>query len=195
MKKGKHETTLVRRIAALLLDYLAILAWIAILLVATVTIDFALFGRIPDLLGDVGIAASEAIGFTCLTLPVGLYLFLTESGSAQATWGKRRMRLSVPRGRQCAIPLPGAPADRHQTAAMGVRPLLCVPGRLVLDSRRRTRRAGWIAAGLTAANIIPVFSLAMVILTPSRQGPHDFAAGTRVSWTPNDDRGPARQSQ
>src|SRR5665648_1090622 len=83
-----------RRLAALLLDYLVIFAWMTVLAVASLTV-FLTMGDSPDVLGAVGPFGAQAVFFTLLTLPVGLYLYLSESGPAQATWGKRRMGLVV----------------------------------------------------------------------------------------------------
>jgi uncharacterized RDD family membrane protein YckC len=170
-----------RRIAALLLDYLLILAWILVLLCATLTIDFALFGGVPDVFSVAGIAGSELIGFLCLDLPVGLYLFLMERGARRATLGKRRMRLRVAR-RDGTDP---------STARILVRTIVkLLPWELahffVFQAAyysvhlRTDGIPGWILAGLIAANVVPVAWVCLVLFTPRRRGPHDYAAGTVV---------------
>ena len=184
-----------RRIAALLLDYLLILGWIAVLLGTTVAIDVALFGKIPDLLGDGGLAVSELIGFATLTLPVGLYLFLTESGPRHATLGKRVMRLQVVR-------MDGTPPSRGQILVRTVVKLLpwefahffVFQASWYWLHLGTTDTPNWIIAGLTLANVIPIVYVALVLLTTSRRGPHDFAAGTRVSWAPTNGLRPTTSS-
>lgn len=170
-----------RRLAALLLDYLLILAWVVVLLGATLAVDFAVFGGIPDLYGIVGIAGSEALTFCALTLPVGIYLFLCERSPAHATWGKRMLRLTVTR----ADGLPPSPTRILVRTVVKLLPwefahffvfqVVYYSVYLALPAT-----PAWVLAGLIAANVIPLVYLAIVAFSPQRRGPHDYAAGTAV---------------
>src|SRR5665647_2509521 len=60
-----------RRLAALLLDYLVILAWMTLLAVVSLAVYLSV-GDYPDVLGAVGPFGAQAVFFTLLTLPVGL---------------------------------------------------------------------------------------------------------------------------
>ena len=79
-----------RRIAALLIDYALILGWMAIVAAVSAGIALATGGYANWLAWGVGVA--ELLGFVVLVLPVGIYLFVTESSARQATVGKRVLR-------------------------------------------------------------------------------------------------------
>ncbi|MFV0407659.1 MAG: RDD family protein [Propioniciclava sp.] len=81
------------RIAALLIDYAIILGWMAVLAGATL-LSFAVTGEFFNWL-LLGTAGAQILGFLLLVLPVGLYLYFSESSAHQATVGKRRFRLRV----------------------------------------------------------------------------------------------------
>ncbi|MFE7632240.1 RDD family protein [Kocuria sp. NPDC057446] len=85
-----------QRVAALLLDNLVILGWMALLAVGSL-VPNALSGGDPDVLGVLGPVDAQAVFFLLLTLPAGLYLYFGESSSAQASSGKQRLGLMVRR--------------------------------------------------------------------------------------------------
>lgn len=58
-------------------------------------LSYFFLGGFPDYLGIFGVLGTQAIFFTILTLPVGLYLYLTESSTHQSTLGKRRVGIKV----------------------------------------------------------------------------------------------------
>jgi uncharacterized RDD family membrane protein YckC len=72
-------------------DFLAILAYILILLGVSVTIS-TVMGGISLLTSPI---AMNLLAFVTLVLPVVLYFALQEGSSQQATWGKRRARITV----------------------------------------------------------------------------------------------------
>lgn len=83
-----------RRIAAWLLDYLLIAAYLVLLTAASLALQAS-----PARVGF-GAAMShpltaELLGFCLLTLPVVLYFALSEASFRQATLGKRALRLAV----------------------------------------------------------------------------------------------------
>lgn len=168
-----------RRLAALGLDYLAILGWMTVLaagsLVTSVTVG------LPDVLGALGPVGAEAVFFALLTLPVGLYLFLSESGPAQATWEKRRMGLMV-------TAEDGARPTRRQVAIRTVVKLLPweVAHAFIWQMQAVFHREGyeaevpvWVFVGLSLVCVAVVVYLAMSLLGP-RRGPHDRASRTTV---------------
>jgi uncharacterized RDD family membrane protein YckC len=175
-----------RRILAMLIDYAIILGWVAILLGGTLAIDFVVFGGVVNLFDTVGIAGSEAVAFASLTLPVGVYLWATESSGRHATVGKRAMGLRVL----------GTDGSSPSAAAVLLRTIVkLLPWEFAhffvfqvtyygLYLGRPGSAPPWVSAGLVAANLIPLVYAGCVVLTPSRRGPHDFAAGTVVGWNP-----------
>lgn len=172
-----HEKT--RRLAALGLDYLVILAWMIVLGLAT-AIVFLTRGELPDTLGVLGPIGSELLYFLLLTFVVGIYLYKTESGPHRATWGKRRMGLEVT-GRD------GAASDRTQILLRTIVKLLPwetahffiwqLMGVVYRDGTEATVPA-WIYVGMNAATAAAIFYIVMVLV--SGRGPHDRAAGTTV---------------
>lgn len=170
---------LVRRILALLVDYALILGWMAVLgLISFVT--FLISGGLLNWL-TFGVAGAQLLGFLVLVLPVGVYLFVTES-SRQATVGKRVMGLRVVSADTLGRPtwprilvrtvvklLPWEFAHFFVWQLAGA--LASGPGDLVPP---------WIIVGLVIADILPIAYVAAVALQRDRRGPHDLAAGTRV---------------
>ncbi len=81
-----------QRVAAYLLDYLVIAAYLALLTGASVAsgasrrLDFALSGN-P--------AMGQLVAFVALTLPVMLYFAVSEASQWQGTLGKRALKLRV----------------------------------------------------------------------------------------------------
>lgn len=168
-----------RRLAALGLDYLVILAWMIVLgLVAAII--FLTRGELPDTLGRFGPIGSELLYFLLLTFVVGIYLYRTESGPHRSTWGKRRMGLEV-------IGIDGTVPKRTKILLRTVVKLLPwetahffiwqLMGVVYRDGAEADPRA-WIYLGMNAATAAAIAYIAMVMATG--RGPHDLAAGTRV---------------
>jgi hypothetical protein len=83
-----------RRLLALLLDYVVILAWMTFLgLLSFLT--YVVLGSLPDTVGTLGPFGSQVLYFFLLTFVVGVYLYRCESGPHHSTWGERRMGLAV----------------------------------------------------------------------------------------------------
>lgn len=170
-----------QRVSALLLDYLVILGWMAVLGLGSLMVT-ALSGGYPDVLGTLGPVGAQAVFFLLLTLPVGLYLYLGESGPAQATWGKRRLGLTVTRA-------DGTRPSRGQVAVRTVVKLLPweAAHTFIWQMQAVFYRSGydadvpvWIFAGLNVVLIAVVVYLAMSLLG-GRRGPHDRASSTVVT--------------
>ena len=168
-----------RRLAALGLDYLVILAWMIILGLVSAII-FLTRGELPDTLGMFGPIGSELLYFLLLTFVVGIYLYRTESGPHRSTWGKRRMGLEV-------IGIDGSVPKRTKILLRTVVKLLPwetahffiwqLMGVIYREGKDATPGA-WIFVGMHAATAAAIVYVAMVMA--SGRGPHDLAAGTRV---------------
>ena len=88
-----------------------ILLWIAIIVLVNYVLFFVLLDGIPDYLG------TQLLFASILAVPVGLYLFFTESSNQQATLGKKKLRLKV-------SSIDGKPASRKQIAIRTIVKLL-----------------------------------------------------------------------
>ncbi len=166
-----------RRIAALLIDYALILGWMAI--IAAVSAGIAVVtGGYADWLAW-GTAVAQLLGFAVLVLPVGIYLFVTESSARQGTVGKRVMRMRVVAG-------DGSRAPVWRILVRTIVKLL--PWEIAHFFVWHTVAAAtgegvfqpWLIAGLVVADLLPVAYVLTVLLEPQRRGPHDLVAGTRV---------------
>lgn len=169
-----------RRVAALLLDYLVVLAWMAVLAAVSLVV-FLTMGDYPDVLGAIGPFGAQAVFFLLLTLPVGLYLFLSESRPAQATWGKRRMGLLVKS-------LDGGRPGRGQVAIRTIVKLLPweISHSLIWQMQAVFYRSGyeaeiptWVFVGLGAVDAAILVYLGTSLFGRQR-GPHDRASRTVV---------------
>ncbi|BDI22153.1 RDD family protein [Herbiconiux sp. L3-i23] len=168
-----------RRIAALLIDYLLILAWMAVLGLGSLAVLFTT-GSLPNWLAA-GTAVAQLLGFVLLVLPVGVYLFACESGPRQATVGKRALGLAVVRARD---------AGRPQRWRILVRTVVkLIPWELAhfvvwqtvaWSTTGETRFPEPLLIGLVVVDLLPLVYVACVAFAPQRRGPHDWAAGTRV---------------
>ena len=167
-----------RRIAALLIDYALILGWVAV--VAGVSGLVALLsGGYADWLSW-GVGVAELLGFVVLVLPVGVYLFVSESSGRQATVGKRALRLRV-------VGVDGSRAGAPRILVRTVVKLLpwefahfFVWHTVDAVSHGAAEFPLWLLCGLIAADVLPVIYVLVVALQRDRRGPHDLAAGTRV---------------
>ena len=163
-----------RRVAAVGLDYLVILIWVA----AVTALGFvgralapglsqALFGH-P--------LSGELVGFVLLTLPVAMFFVFAEASPSGATWGKRRAGLRV------------VTVDGRR-----IRPLRSsVRTAVKLLPWELSHFAVWqLSAGLTVSAFIPYValglawalvgaSLASALVTRRRRGVHDLVAETMV---------------
>jgi uncharacterized RDD family membrane protein YckC len=116
-----------------------------------------------------------------LVLPVGIYLFATESSRRQATVGKRVLRMRV-------VALDGSRASGWRILVRTIVKLL--PWELahffVWHTVDIASRGGavefpvWLTVGLVVADVLPVIYILVVLLQRDRRGPHDLIAGTRV---------------
>ena len=166
-----------RRIAALLIDYALILGWMAVVALISAGIALASGGYANWLAWGTGVA--QLLGFVVLVLPVGIYLFVTESSARQATVGKRALKLMVV----------AADGSRPPAWRILVRTIIkLLPWEIAHFFVWHTVAAvsgdgvfpSWLIVGLVVADILPVAYVLTVLLEPRRRGPHDLVAGTRV---------------
>ncbi len=166
-----------RRIAALLIDYALILGWMAVVALISAGIALASGGYANWLAWGTGVA--QLLGFVVLVLPVGIYLFVTESSARQATVGKRALKLTVV----------VADGSRPPAWRILVRTIIkLLPWEIAHFFVWHTVAAvsgdgvfpSWLIVGLVVADILPVAYVLTVLLEPRRRGPHDLVAGTRV---------------
>ena len=167
------------RVLASLVDYLLILGWMLALAV-TVALLWLLTGKIYNWL-ELGPGGAQLLGFVVLVLPVGVYLYLSESSAAQATLGKRRMQLQVLDGRT------GQRASKPQILLRTVVKLL--PWEIAHFSAWRfvaiattgsSKFPAWLHTLAVVADLLPVIYLLMVGFQREGRGLHDLAAGTKV---------------
>lgn len=168
-----------RRLAALGLDYVVILAWMIVLGVVS-TVVFLIRGELPDTLGTIGPLGSQLVYFLLLTFVVGVYLYRTESGPHHATWGKRKLGLEVRAA-------DGAAPNRTKILLRTIVKLLPWEGAhfFVWQMMYVYYREGyestppaWVVVGLNAVTVAALLYIVLVFVTG--RGPHDAAAGTRV---------------
>lgn len=169
-----------RRLTALVLDYVVILAWMGTLAAASALVYLAL-GYYPDILGILGPVGNQIFFFFLLTFVVGVYLYRCESGPHQSTWGKRRMGLKVESAR-------GPELSRHQVLIRTVVKLL--PWEFahvfIWQMMWTFHQEGydavppiWVFIGLNTATAAAILYVIMVIAT--RRGPHDRIARTIIT--------------
>ena len=161
-----------RRLFAALLDYCVVLGWLVVLAAIVVPLSLAglvQWGHHRDL-----------VAFLASVLPVWLYLTVTESSAAGATWGKRRAGLRVvgPRGRRAG---PVRVAVRNavklvpwQLAHLGVLALLSKPDTGVLVDPG----SAWLLICATYA--VLGLTLALMFVRSDHAALHDLIAGSRV---------------
>jgi uncharacterized RDD family membrane protein YckC len=170
-----------RRLKALLIDYFIILVWMGI--VGIVGFIFSRFtGGYPDYLGAFGPFGTQALFFLILTLPIGLYIFITESGAEQATFGKQKVAIKVVNDR-------GDPPSRSSIATRTIVKLLPweVSHTLVWQMQYVSYKEGydaevpaWIIIGLCMAMAAVLVYVAMIAIRRDGKAPHDIVAGTEV---------------
>ena len=85
--------SLIRRAAAVALDYVWIAGWLVLVVALGVLVGMVAPGLRDSLFGNA--VTGQLVGFALVTLPVALVFIVSEAGPAGATPGKRRMALRV----------------------------------------------------------------------------------------------------
>lgn len=83
-----------RRVAAFVLDYLLIAAYLVLLTAAQFLVSSFAPGGLLNVVWRAPLTA-EAAGFVLLTLPVILYFAISEASARQGTFGKHALHLAV----------------------------------------------------------------------------------------------------
>ena len=143
---------------------------------------FVIRGGFPDYLGTLGPIGTQLLFFLLLTLPVGLYLYFTESSPRHATIGKQKAGLVV-------VSKNGDTPRKAQTALRTIVKLLPweIAHTFVWQLQNVFYLHGyeadvpiWIFIGLIASMFLAVIYVAMVAFRRDGRGPHDIVAGTMV---------------
>ncbi|GAA1409617.1 hypothetical protein AUR04nite_23960 [Glutamicibacter uratoxydans] len=163
----------------MLLDYSVILGWMAVLALATLLL-WLLTGKVHNWL-ELGVTGAQALGFLVLVAPVGIYLYATESFSAQATWGKAKLGLKV-----VDAATGGKPSKAQVLLRTAIKLLPWeiahfavwhIVARVSSGQPAFNRR---LMAVTLLADALPFAYVASVAFQRDRRGPHDLAAGTQV---------------
>lgn len=175
----KNLAPLKLRFLALAIDYFIILGYALALLGSTLLFYELVFHEIPNVFEVLGRGGSQLLGIATLTLPIGLYLYLAESGRHHATLGKRLAKIQVT-------------ATSHKFASkkqIAIRTFVkLLPWefahtfiyQVVYYSQGGSTPPAWVMIGLTFANILPLVYLGMVLFRKDHRGPHDLVARTVV---------------
>ena len=169
------RSLVVPRIKAFAIDYLIILAYIGLLLGATVLVS-----NFADIsLENVNTTRAELIGFITLTLPAILYFSFTESGKHGGSVGKRIFGLKVVTKN----------LNRAGFTQLLVRNLIkFLPWEIAhffvyqLVHRMRTdaEPPSWILAGLTGSQALAVIYLLFIFFNKNNRSIYEIASHTRV---------------
>ncbi|MFJ2618948.1 RDD family protein [Glutamicibacter sp. NPDC087344] len=167
------------RVLASLVDYLLILGWMLVLALATGLLWLST-GRLYNWL-ELGTAGAQLLGFMVLVLPVGIYLYSTETSTAQATVGKRCLGLRV---------VDAQSAGRVPKQKILLRTVIkLLPWEIAhfavwnfvnIASTGSTDFPLWLLLTAVIADILPLIYLLTMAIHPQGRGPHDLVAGTTV---------------
>lgn len=164
-----------------MLDYLVILAWMALVGLIGFMASLAMNGY-PDYLGMFGPVGTQMIFFFVLTFPVGMYMYLSESRYLYATLGKRKVGIQV-------VGSEGSLASKKSILVRTIVKLLPweIAHTCMWQMQYVFYTAGydaevpaWIMIGLSLSMLLVGVYIAMIVLRLDRRGPHDILAGTQV---------------
>ena len=165
----------IRRLAAFAIDYLCIAAYIGCLTFVSMTFLVSDFAPPDQLLGKL---TGHLQGFILLTLPVWLYFTLQEHSSAQATFGKRALKLRV---EDLSASKPGFARSAIRNAIrflpweIAHAAIWYVPGRPFFD------HMPVINLAICSTALIVALGFVVFLFVGSGRTPYDFVAGTKVS--------------
>ena len=172
-----HTPGFGRRLLALLVDYVLIIAYMAVVAIVGLLAALVTGGFLDWLV--LGTLGAELLWFLVLVLPVAMYLYLGEASSHQATVGKRLLKLRV------VVAGTGARPSRVRILVRTV--IKLIPWEFAhFFVWQAAASAGlavfplWISIGIAAANLLPLFYLVCLLVQRDKRGPHDLVAGTRV---------------
>jgi uncharacterized RDD family membrane protein YckC len=162
------------RVVAFAVDYLAIAAYLVVLVAAGLVARLIAPGQVNVLFGSP--LSGELTGFILITLPVTLYFALSESSARQASWGKRKLALRVTR------------ADRQPLSrgrALGRTALKFVPWELAHACIWQVSFAGpqpspIIGAGFALVWLLVGANVISLLASRKHQALYDWLAGSVV---------------
>lgn len=181
--KQKGIPSIWLRLKALFLDYAIILIWMAFIGLISSLLYLAA-GGYPDYLGTLGPFGAQILFFFVLTFPAGLYLYVTESSTRHATFGKRKAGLKVTK-------TDGGELTKKNILMRTVVKLLPweIAHTFAWQMQYVFYRNGydsdvpvWIFIGLQLATVLAVIYVATIAIRRDGRGPHDVAAGTLVVY-------------
>ena len=163
------------RLLAFAVDYIAIAAYLVVLVGAGLAAQRFAPGAVTVLFGNP--LSGELAGFVLITLPVTLYFALMESSPHQATWGKRRLGLRVQR-------VDGQPLSRGR--ALGRAALKFVPWELAHACIWQVTFAGprpapLIAVGFSLVWLLVGANLLSLLVNRKHQTLYDWLSDTVVA--------------
>ncbi|MBE1603508.1 RDD family protein [Actinopolymorpha pittospori] len=152
-------------------DYLLIVGWLALLA------GLYLLGLRPlDRLAGAPLVVADLAITGLSVVPVWVYLVVTEAGTVQATWGKRRAKLIVTVG--------SGSGRAGQVRVMARNAVKLLPWELAHLAVLRfwTGEDDSVVAvvALVLCYGLIVATVALMLLRPDRAALHDLVAGTRV---------------
>jgi uncharacterized RDD family membrane protein YckC len=171
-----------RRLLALFIDYIVVVGWIAVITGVSAALFLGTSSGYPNVLGMFGPFGAELIFFTILTLPIGVYLYVMESGRKHATFGKRVAKIQVANVGRGAV-------SRKQIFVRTVVKLLPWEFAHMLIWQLQyffyvhgyqADVPGWIITGLIIANVIPLIYLYLALFSKDGRSVHDLLAKTVV---------------
>jgi RDD family. len=184
---SKVPASPLRRVAAWLLDYLLIAAYLILLTAAS----FALRAS-PLRAGFDGAlsrpATAEVLGFLLLTLPVVLYFAIYEASPLEATLGKRALGLAVVRLDGCRLSIWRA-LLREAVRFLPWELSHALLWRVALSADRRGLPF-WIAVGYGVVYALVLLYLATLFIGSRHRTVYDRLAGTIVITTDQPRIGP-----
>lgn len=162
------------RALAFALDYVPVASYLAVLVAGGVWLSRSSQPLAKALFG--GPISGEAVGFLLITLPVTLYFALPEASPWQATWGKRRMGLTV-------TDLAGRRLSRARS--VGRTALKFVPWELAHAciwqvSFAKDPSSPLYALGFAVVWLLVAANVVSLAVSPTRQTLYDRLAGTQV---------------
>jgi uncharacterized RDD family membrane protein YckC len=171
-----------RRGAALLVDYLVISGYLVVLVAVGVALQFS--GAVNPLTARP--LLGQLIGFVVLTLPVMVFLAMSESSPAAGSPGKRRLGLRVALADGAgqislmrALVRNGAKLTPWELAHAAIWQYTASPPATIELVPNVLLGASW---SLVALNVV------CMLVHPGRRALHDLVAGTSVIPVPRPDR-------
>lgn len=172
------DSKLAQRLLGIFVDQLGVFGYAVLLFGVAAGLMMLILGGLPDA-GSMDPWVGELIGIVTLTIPVALYFYLAESGSRQASLGKRVAKVKVTN-------TAGLPATRRAVATRTIVKLLpweiahvCIH-HAMSDSAAGRESGTWVMVGMVAANVLLMGNAMIVLFRQDRRGIHDLIAGTRI---------------